>query len=160
MSAPIPHAVLMCHAPIVLPQVGKGRAEQCRVSTEGMRHAAQHLKNRNPDVVVVLSPHTPRMPHAFGLVGGQQLQGDFANFGAPEVQLSFQNDMQARAALLDAAAETKIDLGFLSPLPLDHGAAVPWPFCMRPIIFSVVVIGFPSSHPCPMSCHGIWSPGR
>ena len=146
MSAPpIPHAVLMCHAPIVLPAIGKSRAHQCRVSTAGMRQAAKHLMSKSPDVIVLLSPHTPRLPNSFGLMGGDVLKGDFSSFGAPDIHLAFPNDVTARAAILDAATNFEMPIGFLSPQALDHGAAVPLAFLQEiGFIPPVVLISFPA----------------
>lgn len=114
-------SVLMCHAPIVIPEVAGARASACAASTESMMKAAHHLASSSPDVLVCLSPHTPRRRHQFGVVC-KGLDGHMARFGAPHVAVSFQGDERA-AALIETHAGAhacRLDIDVL-----DHGAAVP-----------------------------------
>lgn len=115
-------AVLMCHAPIVIPAIGGPRASECAKTTRAMREIAQRLVQWHPDVLVCLSPHTPRLREAFGLVPGG-VSGSFARFGAPEVRVDLPGDLQAARALLAAAPRGLVEA--IEPEELDHGAAVP-----------------------------------
>jgi aromatic ring-opening dioxygenase LigB subunit len=126
----IEKAVLMCHAPIVLPEVAGPRAEACAQSTAAMTQAASDLvkSGNEPDLLVVLSPHTPRHRSAFGLTDGEVLAGDFGNFGAPQVGVSFPMDEGARSRIEKHAHALGMDLVRLDNGPLDHGAMVPLAF--------------------------------
>jgi len=113
-------AVLMCHAPIVIPAIGRDRVAECLATTRAMARAAAHVVAAQPRWLVVLSPHTPRHRSRWGLVDGQALGGSFAPFGHPELRLSFPN----------AAAQAQAALGGVPTVavpsqPLDHGALVP-----------------------------------
>lgn len=128
MSDTIPCAVLMCHAPIVLPEVGGARSEACADTTRAMRDAARRLLAHEPDVLVVLSPHAPRRGSSWGVYGGPILEGSFARFGAPGVQHRFRGSPGGAAALRAAAGDEGLDLWAPPSEPLDHGALVPLHF--------------------------------
>ena len=72
-SWPLPArvAVLMCHAPIVIPVIGGDRAAECAATTAAMQAAAEAVVRCGAETAVVLSPHTPRHTQAFGYVGGK-----------------------------------------------------------------------------------------
>lgn len=63
-------SALMCHAPVVVPGVVGPRGAACARSTAAMREAARRIVARAPEVLVVVSPHTPRVAGAFHVVGG------------------------------------------------------------------------------------------
>ncbi|MCB9670867.1 MAG: hypothetical protein H6736_04720 [Alphaproteobacteria bacterium] len=111
---------LMCHAPIVIPAIGRARAADCATTTAAMRRVARAVVDTGPEVLVVLSPHTPRDRHRWGLVDGEQLEGTFARFGCPEVGLALPN---AAPAVRDALGD--LPLAPVAAQPLDHGALVP-----------------------------------
>lgn len=113
-------AVLMSHAPIVIPAVGGRRAPDCSRTTEAMRRSAASLVGSEPEVVVVLSPHTPRHRTHWGLVRGPRLEGSLRSIGHPGLCVDLPN---AHAEV--AAALPDIPLADVAPQPLDNGALVP-----------------------------------
>jgi len=113
-------AVLMCHAPIVIPAIGRQRASLCVRTTAAMALAAAHVVKSAPSFVAVLSPHTPRHATRWGLMAGAQVAGSFARFGHPELAASFPNAAEpVRRAL------GEVPLVDVEAQPLDHGALVP-----------------------------------
>jgi len=60
-------AVLMAHAPILVPEVGGDRACAAQASQRAMREAAECVAGFRPDAVVLNSPHSPRRARAFGV---------------------------------------------------------------------------------------------
>jgi aromatic ring-opening dioxygenase LigB subunit len=113
-------AVLMCHAPIVIPAIGGRRGSDCIRTTEAMARAAAHVVAARPDWLVVLSPHTPRHRTHWVVVQGDTVGGSFAPFGHPELALRFPNAADRLATALEG-----IPLAGVTPQPLDHGALVP-----------------------------------
>ena len=137
-------AVLMCHAPIVIPAIGGTRGAECHASTEAMGQAARIASDCGAETLVVLSPHLPRHPTAFGVVTSLSLQGDFGPFGRPELGCRFPADAAAGAAVTRAAQRTGLEIAPTTVQGLDHGALVPLWF-LREAGFKgrVVVFGFP-----------------
>lgn len=124
-------AVLTCHAPIVVPEVGGRRSEQCATTTSAMIQVAERVLAHEPDVLVVLSPHTPRHRTAWAIRSGERLQGTFARFGRPDVGVDLPVAEDAVSALHAAAHDRAVSTWVLEPEPLDHGALVPLHFLAR-----------------------------
>lgn len=121
----IPCAVLMCHAPIVLPQIAGEDASRCQVTTQAMHQAARALLAHEPDVIVLVSPHAPRARARWGISHEESLAGSFARFGHGELALRFRGAPQAARALALAAEREGLTTQALAAEALDHGALVP-----------------------------------
>lgn len=127
----IVHTTLMCHAPIVVPAVGGGRGSDCATTTTAMQAAADRLVRASPDVLVVLSPHTPRAHDAWGVVEGDRVGGDLSAFRAPQASVSLPASVEGRERLHELAPRHGVRLVRLRPQPLDHGAIVPMWFVQQ-----------------------------
>ena len=68
-------AVLMCHAPIVIPAIAAHQAGACSATTEAMRKTARTLIAHEPSLIVLISPHAPRRPRSIGLTFEEVLSG-------------------------------------------------------------------------------------
>ncbi|MFI5306645.1 MAG: AmmeMemoRadiSam system protein A [Polyangiales bacterium] len=121
----IPCAVLMCHAPIVIPQIAGSRARACARTTAAMAEAARRLVAHAPDAIVIISPHTPRDPLRFGIAHDETLSGDFGQFGCPELSVRLQGAPQIAATLREVAAARGLATTHARGQRLDHGALVP-----------------------------------
>jgi MEMO1 family protein len=85
-------AVLMPHAPVLVPAVGGRRGNQAAASVAAMAEAARRLVKAGPEAVVVISPHAPRRRGAFGIWARVRVSGSLAQFGAPEVTVDLPAD--------------------------------------------------------------------
>jgi len=132
-------AVLMCHAPIVIPAIAGRRAADCARTTAAMGQAAAAVVDSAPERVVVLSPHSPRHRSRWGLYAGDSLGGSFGPFGHPEVGMRFSNGAEAVQEALDG-----LPLASIPAQPLDHGALVPlWFLAQAGWAGPVAVLGVP-----------------
>ncbi len=122
---PIPCAVLMCHAPIVLPDVAGNRARQCMLTTRAMGDAAARLVAHAPDVIAIVSPHAPRHPTRWGIGAESPLRGDFGRFGAEHIGVTLPGAPEAAARVGAEAKEAGLPLREISGEGLDHGTLVP-----------------------------------
>jgi MEMO1 family protein len=128
---PIPCAVLMCHAPIVVPEVGGDRAAECARTTQAMSAAAERLLAHRPDVIALVSPHAPRDRTRFGVCGAELLQGSFERFGAPDVEVRLPGAPELAHALRRSVQGKEVSTCELSGRGLDHGALVPLYFVRK-----------------------------
>ncbi len=117
--------VLMCHAPIVVPEIGGDRATDCVRSTNAMRVAAEALVAARPEVLIIVSPHTPRPEGAWSVCEGALLGGHFGRFGAPQLRLELPVATEARDRLVQAMAHANVRCVRATLSPIDHGAMVP-----------------------------------
>lgn len=137
-------AVLMCHAPIVIPAIGGTRGGECAASTEAMGEAARIATGCGAETLVILSPHLPRHPRAFGVVTSPSVQGDFGAFGRPEHGCRHPADAAAAAAVTRAVERAGLEIAPTEVKGLDHGALVPlWFLQETGFKGRVVVFGFP-----------------
>lgn len=112
-------AGLMCHAPIVHPEVAGAEAARCRHTTRAMRELAERAVQSAPDRLVLVSPHSPRHRERFSAWTGRH-RGDLGRFRAPQLAVDLPDAPEIAAGL---------HLGpILSDEPLDHGAMVPLSF--------------------------------
>src|ERR1051325_1674431 len=114
------------HPPLLVPEVGGSRIERVADSQSALREFSRRLVDTRPETVVVISPHSPLDPHVFTARASEELEGDFRDFYAPDVRLSFKNDLELLNAIKHAATHEGVELHELArDYPLDHGAAVP-----------------------------------
>jgi len=118
-------AVLMPHAPILVPGVGGERGRAAAASCRAMRTAARCVVDHHPETVVLISPHSPRQPQAFGVWSDDPLQGSFAQFDAPQVAVSLPLDQPVAQAIATEALARDLETWAIHHRDLDHGALVP-----------------------------------
>jgi AmmeMemoRadiSam system protein A len=118
-------AVLMPHAPVIVPEVGGDRGGAAAASCRAMRVAAKCVVSQHPETVVLISPHSPRQPRAFGFWTDDPLQGSFAQFGARQATVSLPLDQPLIRAITAEAHARDLETWNIQQYPLDHGALVP-----------------------------------
>lgn len=118
-------AALMCHAPIVVPAIGAERAAACATTTRAMEDVAAEVVRHSPDVLVLISPHAPRRPRAWGVCAEARVQGDFARFGHATVGVGLPGAPDVAQSLAAAGAGQGVAVEGIAGHALDHGAVVP-----------------------------------
>ncbi len=118
-------AVLMPHAPVLVPGVGEADRSAIADSCRAMRLAAKCVVSHRPEAVVLISPHSPRKPRAFGFWADDLLQGSFARLGAPQAEVSLPLDQPLAQALTEEMHARHLETWAIRQAALDHGALVP-----------------------------------
>jgi MEMO1 family protein len=118
-------AVLMPHAPILVPGVGGDRGDAVSASRQAMRAAAKCVMDHLPETIVLISPHSPRQELAFGLWADDPLQGSFAQFNAPQIAVNLPLDRSLAEAIAVEAHTRDLETWAIHRRTLDHGALVP-----------------------------------
>lgn len=111
-------AGLMPHAPVLIPEVGRGRELEAGDVVEGMRELSRRALAANPDRLIIVSPHTPRHAEGFGRWSENRIRGDLRRFGTPEVVIDLPNDVEFGGRMKTLTKP-------ISGQDLDHGASVP-----------------------------------
>lgn len=126
MSNEIVFVGIAPHPPLLVPDVGGDRIQQVETSANALKNFAKRVIEINPDTVMIISPHSPASPDQFGAFSSDQLVGDFRQFGAKGVSLSFPNDKELLKTLKSVTKEKRIPFDlFNSNYLLDHGVLVP-----------------------------------
>lgn len=125
MPGRIVFAGLMPHAPILVPGVGGESLYQARATATAMSTVAGHVLATEPDTVVVISPHSPRQPGAFGLWATPRVRGSLSRFGSPEDAVDLPLDQDFASRLEIEGDRRGVRIWRISRGALDHGALVP-----------------------------------
>lgn len=114
------------HPPLLVPEVGGNRIGQVVNTQRALREFSRRLVDTNPETVVLISPHSPLDPRVFTAQSSAELTGDFRDFYAPNVRLTFLNDLEMLDAIELTAQTEGVELRKLGrDHALDHGALVP-----------------------------------
>lgn len=115
------------HPPIIMPEIGRGEERKIELTSKSYREAARRACALNPDVFVVFSPHTVMYLDYFHISPGASAQGDFGDFGRPDVKVSVKYDEELAKAIAAEAAADHISAGFLGERnkKLDHAVMIP-----------------------------------
>jgi AmmeMemoRadiSam system protein A len=122
---PIVFAGLLPHAPVLVPGVGGDRLADVAATVRAMATVARRAVATQPETLVLVSPHSPRRPGAFGLWRTSQLRGSLERFGSPEDRVDLPLDRAFADQLETEAARRGLRTWHIADKLLDHGAIVP-----------------------------------
>lgn len=120
-------AYIMPHAPVAVPEVGQGREKEIQKTLDSYAKASQMIAEDAPETIVVVSPHSIVYRDAFYIAGGEYWKNSLAQFDTPEVSLTYENDTELAAEVINLCNEKGIptvydERGATRP---DHGSVVP-----------------------------------
>lgn len=125
------------HPPIAVQGVGGTETAKAAATANAMHKLALSIKNYDPEVIVVITPHGHVFSDAVTITAIDPLEGNLGNFGAPQVSVTYNLDREAVQAIVDScggrdiycAALNENDLKSYKLKPqLDHGQVVPLSF--------------------------------
>lgn len=127
-------AFIFPHPPIMVEEVGKGEARKVQRTIDGALEASKRIAGIKPDTIVIITPHATLIRDAMAITSDEKLEGNLERFGAAEVKLSFDNDLELVDKIMEHAdkkgvycipmhEDTKKTYNIQSGL--DHGAMVP-----------------------------------
>lgn len=119
--------IMVPHPPLIIPEVGRGREKEIQTTIDAYHSAARKLASWQPDTVVILSPHSVMYMDYFHISPGTEAEGDFGQFGAPQVKIKVSYDTELVELLSREAQDRKIPAGTLGERDrqLDHGTMIP-----------------------------------
>lgn len=124
-------AVLMPHAPVLIPEVGRGREQEAQKSVDALWKSAEEIVATQPDSIIVISPHSPRRSRQFGFFCSDRIQGDMSQFGQPDTTIDLPNARDLVSSLEGTFPRHGLQSWKILCEPLDHGAFVPLYFLTR-----------------------------
>jgi aromatic ring-opening dioxygenase LigB subunit len=108
--------------------------EKVRATQAGMEELGARLAEVQPEVLVMISPHSPIFRDVFTVKNVPRMEGSFAAFQKPQIRIAKNNDMELVHAMLDVASREGFALEGISVAgssylsgqeELDHGLLVP-----------------------------------
>ncbi len=129
--------VITPHPPLLIPKIGKGYLKGVKATSSAMDQMAEAIQEADPDLLVMISPHSPIINGAFAIRMAPSFSGSFADFGRADIGFEVEGDRDFAEALAKEAERN--DLGVVSleggsfeiSFPLDHGILVPLHFIFK-----------------------------
>jgi hypothetical protein len=137
------YTVFVPHPPILVAEIGRGEEGKCQATLDAYREIASRLVRAEVETVILVSPHAPLTKVGITLLTKEIVQGDFAQFGTPQLSFSFACD-------ITAIAQFQIDLSGVVSIQgsIDHGALVPLYFLQKAgWSGKIVLLGMPLERP-------------
>jgi MEMO1 family protein len=149
MDRGLVYGCLLPHPPILIPAIAGSRAEAVRSTRDAVQAVADEILELSPDVVLLISPHSPRHPHAVGVVSARRYVGDFGDFGHPDASVIASGDQTLASAISEECDAKGVSLAALGGAEtdhtLDHGAAVPLYFLQQAGLLCPLLLLAPSA---------------
>ncbi len=112
------------HPPLLVPSIGGRELARVRRTVEAMELLAGELRQLDPDVIVVISPHTPMQAGRFTVKTSTPLSGDFSQFGHPEEEIVRECDIELAEMIAGVSAEYGIETARIE----GDGRGRPWEY--------------------------------
>ncbi|MCB8816013.1 AmmeMemoRadiSam system protein A [Desulfosporosinus shakirovi] len=136
------YTIFVPHPPLLIPEVGRGEERKCQASLDAYQEVARRIAQAEVETVILVSPHAPLIKDGMTLAVDNIMQGSFAQFGAAQVSLSFENDLVVMAQFQNLSGVVPIQGS------IDHGAFVPLYFLQKAgWKGKVVLLGMPLERP-------------
>ncbi|MFZ5625936.1 MAG: AmmeMemoRadiSam system protein A [Bacillota bacterium] len=122
------------HPPVIIPTIGKEELTKVEATVTGMKKWADEVRRAEPDTIVLISPHGTVFSDAITIRKGERVQGNLADFGAPQVKADWPVDVNLLEAIGLMAYREQVNVVSLdreemqrlgAKWELDHGAIVP-----------------------------------
>ena len=124
----------MPHPPIVIPEVGRGEEKKIKNTYDACDRVGTEIAELKPDTIIVITPHGTMFSDAISLSLEPSIAGSLKQFGASEVSMNFQIDLDLTQKIIDKAYENDIPTAEVTgnfikkygrEYELDHGTMVP-----------------------------------
>lgn len=144
----ITFAALVPHPPLLIPEIGAENTLEVAATTKAMKILAGNISESDPETVIIISPHGNLSPETFTVGLAPYFAGNFSDFDAPEVSLSFPGDIELASAIIKEAGKAELaaapQIHNDKTYNLDHGALVPLYFLTEDLSpkTKIVTIGY------------------
>jgi AmmeMemoRadiSam system protein A len=137
------------HPAIIVEEVGGGHNKDSAKTIEAMDKWTTLLKQANPDVIVIITPHGNVFQDAIAIQGGNKLTGSFANFGVPKPVYEFVNHLELQQLIrekIESQGFSTVEVNDINvkryglKKDLDHGVLVPLYFVKKKAINVPIVV--------------------
>lgn len=130
---PLLGACAVPHPPLIIPEIGRGQEQGISATIEAYKKAALWAVEKEPDLIVITSPHAKMYADYLQISAGAGAKGSFAAFGHPEVAFAVDYDAEFVAELCALADKINLPAGTLGKQDggLDHGTMIPLYFLQQ-----------------------------
>jgi AmmeMemoRadiSam system protein A len=133
---------LVPHPPLIVKGVGDG--SEIPSTRAAYKQIGREICDYDPDVEVIISPHSVLYADYFHISPGNSAYGDFGRFNSPQIKFDVEYDSLLSKTITEFAEAENIPAGFLGERDskLDHGTMVPLYFTNSRKIVRISLSGF------------------
>src|SRR5690606_35408664 len=121
------------HPAIIIPEIGRDELVKVKKTVTAMKQWASFIADMDPEVLFFISPHGVFTHSQMAYLDDENLTGNLAAFGAPDISFNLKNDLELAYQATAEANKLGIDTVAASldywysyhPGSLDHGITVP-----------------------------------
>jgi aromatic ring-opening dioxygenase LigB subunit len=138
---PIEYACILPHGSDIIPQLAVRKTEHLFEKTrESVRRIAKDLREVQPDLIIIASPHNLRLQNKIGIVTAENSTGQLSGPGGRKARLTLKCDREFAQELLEESTRKHLPVvganygtaeGEGSDMPMDWGVLVPMWFVIR-----------------------------
>ena len=118
----------MPHAPILVPEIGRGDLKTAERTVQGLVRLGVEFSQAQPDTVICISPHAPVLHDRVGITYAETLSGTLAEWQF-DYHLEFKGDKRFVEQIVEAAWQQKVAVDTYSQnedqVLLDYATVVP-----------------------------------
>ncbi|HHW57231.1 MAG TPA: AmmeMemoRadiSam system protein A [Clostridia bacterium] len=131
---------LLAHPPIIVPELGRGEEKKIQKTIDSFNVVSNNIKEKEPDTVIVVTPHGYVFRDAVAVTVFSSLEGDLGQFGARGVRFEFENDLELVEKIVEESRKKDIPIAEINDelikryalsKKLDHGTMVPLYFVTK-----------------------------
>ncbi|MBU3174354.1 AmmeMemoRadiSam system protein A [Clostridium estertheticum] len=130
----------MPHPPIIIPEVGRGEEKKIKNTYDACKEIGCEIADLKPEVIIMVTPHGTMFSDAIAVSFEPNITGSLKQFGAPEVSMNFEIDMDLTQEIMVRADKSNIPIvratsstlkQYGREYELDHGCLVPLYFAVN-----------------------------
>jgi len=134
-------AAAVPHPPIIIPEIGKDDLVIAEKTVSAMKKLAEKFEQADVDSIIIISPHAELRSYAMTVFTPRDYSGDFASFGAPEIEQKYSCDKDLALKIASSCQKADIPIEIeTQDLPLDHGVMVPLRYFTNAISRKVKIV--------------------
>jgi len=137
-------AAISPHPPIIIKEIGGAETKKVKKTITAIQRLATFLAEKEPETLIVISPHGLVYPDRMNICGMENLAGDFGQFGAPDVTFKFKNNLELAQKISESGQKENIKTLLYEngekTFELDHGTLVPLYFLTQKLTRPIKIL--------------------
>ena len=120
-------AYVVPHPPLIIPSVGRGEERGIQHTIDSYQEIARRIAERQPETIVISSPHVSLYRDAFHVTTDKALSGSMGAFRAPQTRLSVEVDTGLIEVIIQKAQQCGLTIAPSTwrDCEIDHATFIP-----------------------------------
>ena len=128
-------AHVLPHLQVLVPEIGQGKEEGMKKTTDSIKAVAERIAGEEPDTLIILSSHADAYEDYFHIAAGEGMTVTLEDYGVEGLELDMKYDLELISEITKVCGEVGIDAGTEGEETngIDHATEVPMYF-IQPVM--------------------------